>query len=354
MTSRHVQLALHTYSFENHFRYKEGFDAFEFMRQAKHLGVAGVHISMNDENYRWVGGTSRQRLSDVGAAARELGLYLESDTSSTDPDHLTKLMHACRRLGADRLRTYTTYEGLPAAQIEATVRDLRDAAPVAADLGISILLENHEDFTGGEVRQIIESVDHPSVRALFDFGNSMMVLEEPLEAAHAMAPFIEAVHLKDHVLVLPPNGSSSPAVQPIVCGVPIGRGRIDVAGILAYLLRTTSLSRVCIQSVYGFSAPVARNVDQFAKVRERSETFRPVDGPWDESLCLLDHRFLAAVDLERLLNFELAAVAFGVGKLRSMLWDLGFESAQSVNGPCFRPRSSADLANAGSDTINPA
>ncbi len=340
MNTHTVRLGLHSYSFENHFRYKTGFDAFAFIREAERLGLSGVHISMNDERYRWVGGTSPERLRAVGAAARERGMYLESDTSGTEPAHLARMIRACRQLGADRLRTYTTHNGRPRDQVEATIQDLRDAAPVAADLGVSILLENHEDFTGREIRQILEAVDHPSVGALFDFGNSMMVLEDPIEAAKEMAPFVRSVHLKDHVVVVPPRSrSSDPSAEPLICGAPIGRGRIDIGGVLAYLLDNTALDRVCIQSVYGFSAPITRHVERFAEVCGRYPAFVPLEPPWDESICLLDSAELAETDPGRLLSYELGAAALGAGKVREMLSGLGFKPADTRNGAAFvKPR----------------
>ena len=345
MNTHTVRLGLHSYSFENHFRYKTGFDAFAFVREAERLGLSGVHISMNDERYRWVGGTSPERLRAVGAAARERGMYLETDTSGTDPAHLAKMMRACRQLGADRLRTYTTHNGRPKEQVEAATQDLRKAAPVAADLGVSILLENHEDFTGHEIRQILEAVDHPSVGALFDFGNSMMVLEDPLEAAKEMAPFVRSVHLKDHVVVVPPHGrSSNPPAAPLICGVPIGRGRIDIDGVLAYLLENTTLERVCIQSVYGFSAPVARHVERFAEVSGRYPAFVPLEPPWGESIYLLDSAALAETDPSRLFSYELGAVASGTGKVREILSGLGFKPAGTDNGAAFvKPRAKGNV-----------
>lgn len=336
MNKHTVRLGLHSFSFENHFRYKTGFDAFAFIREAERLGLSGVHISMNDERYRWVGGTSPERLRAVGAAARECGMYMETDTSGTDPVHLVKMLRACRLLGADRLRTYTRHKGRPEEQVETAIRDLREAAPVAADLGVSILLENHEDFTGHEIRQILEAVDHPSVGALFDFGNSMMVLEDPLEAAKEMAPFVRSVHLKDHVVVLPPHGrSSNPSAAPLICGAPIGRGRIDIDGVLAYLLENTALNRVCIQSVYGFSAPITRHVERFAEVSGRYPAFVPLEPPWDESICLLDSAALAESDPVRLLSYELSAVASGTGKVREILGRLGFGPADTGNDAAF-------------------
>ncbi len=342
MQARTIRLGLHSFSFDHHFRHAAGFDVFALIDTAVRLGFSGLHISMNDENYRWIGGTESERLRAVGAAVRRHGLYLEIDTSGTEPGHLAKLMRACRALGADRLRTYTRHRGRPREVVAATIGDLRAAAPVAADLGIVILLENHEDFTGREIGEILAAVDHPSVGALYDFGNAMMVMEDPLEAAREMAPFVRSAHLKDHVVVVPPrgdgkdDGGDAPAA-PVVCGAPIGRGRIDIAGILGHLLATSPLEHVCLQNVYGYTAPIARRLDRFDEVRARRSAFAPLDPPFDDAVCLLDPAALAVADLDRLLNYEFAAVALGAGKIREILADLGLTPDGEARGVYANP-----------------
>lgn len=331
-----VRLGLHSFSYEYHFRHDPGFDAFAFVRRAADLGVGGVHISMNGFRFRCVGGTSAERLRAVGAAVRDAGMFLETDTSGTDPGHLADILEACRLLGADRVRTYTRHPGPPETQAEATIRDLRAAAPVAAEKGIMILLENHEDFTGDELRRILEAVDHASVGALYDFGNAMMVMEEPMEAAKAMAPFVRSVHLKDHVVVASddPWAKGSPQA-PFVYAVPIGQGRVDLEGILAYLLDATALERICIENSYGYAAPVRRHAERFPELSERSSTFGPLEGPFDEAVCLLDDRALAEADPARLLNYEDGAVALGVGKVREILGRLGFRAVTNTRGGVY-------------------
>ena len=323
--ARTVRLAVHSFSFEFHRRYGKGFDVFSLIDAAVDLGLSGIHISLNDENYCWIGGATPARLDAVREAIQANGLFVEIDTSGTDPDHLIKLLDAARTLGADRLRTYVTFKGDPEESARATVAGLRAAAAAAADLGIAILLENHEDLTGREIFRILEDVDHPAVGAVYDFGNSMMVLEDPMAAAKAMAPFVRSVHVKDHIVAVEEErsrGAGSP--DAFVCGVPIGRGNIPIAPILGYLLENTKLDRVCLQGVYGYRASFARNAERLAESAARYPAFVPTPLCPDESICLADAETLARIDPDRLLNHELGAVALGVGKLREILADLGF------------------------------
>src|SRR3569833_2522425 len=90
------------------------------------------------------------------------------------------------------------HDETPAETVRQTIADLRQAAPMFHNAGIALLLENHEDFTGAEMAEIMRGVDMAPVGALFDYGNSMMVAEQPETALEAMLPFIRSVHLKDH------------------------------------------------------------------------------------------------------------------------------------------------------------
>jgi len=333
--NRVVRLALHSFSLEQHFLHKPGFDAFAFLAQADAWGMAGVHISMNGYNFRCAGGTDPGRLAAIAQDAAGRGMFVETDTSGTDPDHLAVMARAARQIGADRLRTYTRHKGAPGEVAAATVADLQAAAPRIADEGIVLLLENHEDFTGAEVARIVETVGHPAVAALYDFGNSMNVVEEPMEAARAMLGHVLSVHLKDHVVVTHEGA-------PLVVGVPNGAGHVDIAAILALLIDEGGLERVCVESCYGYTAPLTRNAEKLSAAAD-SRTFAPLDGPFDPAVVLLDADALRRADPDALFNLEQAAVARGIAHVRQVLRDQGFAPVLNGRGGVYR-RGTAELA----------
>ena len=67
------------------------------------------------------------------------------------------------------------------------------------------------------VAKMLGRVDHPRIRALYDYGNSQMVGEEPMDALEAMIEYISSVHVKDHVVLTLNN-------QDVIQGVPMGQG----------------------------------------------------------------------------------------------------------------------------------
>jgi len=74
---------------------------------------------------------------------------------------------------------------------------LGDYAPIALGEGLTIVIENHQDFTSRELVAFCEKYG-PSVRIVYDVGNSFPVAEAPLDFTRVIAPYVAHVHLKDY------------------------------------------------------------------------------------------------------------------------------------------------------------
>ncbi|MEZ5667371.1 MAG: sugar phosphate isomerase/epimerase [Alphaproteobacteria bacterium] len=70
-------------------------------------------------------------------------------------------------------------------------------APVAADAGITLAIENHQDFTSAELVAFCAEAG-PSVGLCFDMGNTFPVAEAPIDFTRAVAPWVRYCHLKDY------------------------------------------------------------------------------------------------------------------------------------------------------------
>jgi sugar phosphate isomerase/epimerase len=294
-----IDLHVHSFGLRFHFKYQPGFDVFRFIEVAAEQGFSGVNISANGPNFRDLGGKSVQHFESVRARLTESGMKAELDTSGTAPSHLIEMLQVAAAVGADQLRTYTRYSGDEEELIERTVRDLVEVAPAAEDLQINILLENHEDFRGSAIAEILGRVDHARIRALFDYGNSQMVGEDPIEALKAMAPFTGAVHMKDHVVV---EHDTTLYVQ----GVVMGSGKLPVSEMTDHLYET-GLRRFCFENVWGYAVPIKVAADNLP----RTEAFS-----LDHDHPFLDANRLAA---EAAVEQEWAAFTEGWRWLRSDL-----------------------------------
>jgi 3-oxoisoapionate decarboxylase len=253
---KQIGLHAHSFSLRYHLRYRDltGYDVFAYIDEMAGLGFTGANVSANGPGLRDLCGTTTAHFASVRAAVIDRGLRLELDTSDTREENMVRMLQVAAACGADTLRTYTKYEAPLVDVMEWTVRDLRAIAPMAADLGVMVVLENHEDFTGPVLAEILGEVDHPSVRALYDYGNSQMVGEDPFDALAAMAPFIARVHAKDHVLLRGPEG-------PVVQGVPFGSGRLPVGETTARLY-AAGVRRFCFENVWAYNAPLRCDADE--------------------------------------------------------------------------------------------
>jgi sugar phosphate isomerase/epimerase len=79
------------------------------------------------------------------------------------------------------------------------VEVLREAAPVAATAGITLLLENHSDFTAAEYESIVEEVGPEAVGVFLDLINPVAALDDPEPVIARLAPLARAGHVKDYV-----------------------------------------------------------------------------------------------------------------------------------------------------------
>jgi sugar phosphate isomerase/epimerase len=74
---------------------------------------------------------------------------------------------------------------------------LAGIAPRAEAAGLSIAIENHQDFTSAELMELCQEAGE-AVGITLDTGNSFPVAEAPLDFARTVAPRVRHVHLKDY------------------------------------------------------------------------------------------------------------------------------------------------------------
>jgi sugar phosphate isomerase/epimerase len=308
-----VDLFLQSYCYRHHYLHQPGYDVFAFLDRAAADGFTGVSINMNGPNYRQLSGTSPEHIRKVRDRLEANKLRCDIETSGTDDAHLTTILKVCEVLGVEQARTYMRHDGTPAETVARTIADLRHAAPMFKKAGIALLLENHEDFTGAELAAIMRGVDSEPVGALFDYGNSMMVAEQPETALEAMLPFIRSVHLKDHACRKHADGTVE------ILGVPIGSGVLPIADLTRRLV-ANGLDRILLSNVWAYRCPVRdwRGGAKWGEGVFRADTpaqspmLRPWDAPaWEKN------------DKPRLLALEEEAIVWAQTWLRKMLKDIG-------------------------------
>lgn len=126
----------------------------------------------------------------------------------------------------DRINTLDAWDE-HTKQCEARLREL---APLAKSLDLTIGVENHLDFSVEELRDLITGVNSPNVGVLFDVGNILGTLDDPTEAADILGPLTVATHYKDFAIEEVARGFR-------FCMVPLGSGSLRLREITQQLLK---------------------------------------------------------------------------------------------------------------------
>ena len=309
-----IETTIHSFSLWHHFAHKPDFDAIAFAELARSMGFQGISLSLNDANYRHLGGREIERMDRLRAFLTTHEISLEVDTSGTTPAHMSEMLNVAHRMGATSLRTYTRHGGEVAYMMRNTADDLAAVTQEAQDLGVIIVLENHEDFTGPELAEIVERVTHPNLKILYDYGNSPMVLEDPIAALEAVLPHVHSIHFKDHVMI-----HLEDAGQLTVAGVPVGDGFLPLTELTRRLLNQ-GLRRFTFENVWAYSAPIQEGRTALDGVNLGEGTFAFLDPPFDPAVVVLQQSEFSP---EKLVELESQALHRGHRAFRQILGNLG-------------------------------
>ena len=308
-----VETTIHSFSLWHHFAYKPGFDAIAFAELARSMGFQGISLSLNNESYRHLGGRDTSRMDRLRAYLTSHGMSLEVDTSDTAPAHMSEMLKVAHRMGATSLRTYTRHGGEVPEMMQNTADDLAAVMRQANDLGVIIVLENHEDFTGPELAEIVERVNHPNLKILYDYGNSQMVLEDPIAALDAVLPHVYSVHFKDHVMI-----RAEDTGQLTVVGVPVGDGFLPLTE-LTHRLLDQGLRRFTFENVWAYSAPIQAGRKALHGVNLGEGAFAYLDPPFDPARVILQQSEFTP---QTLVDLESQALNHGRDGFRQVLKNL--------------------------------
>ncbi|MEP6915916.1 MAG: sugar phosphate isomerase/epimerase family protein [Acidobacteriota bacterium] len=175
-----------------------------FIAIARDLGVRHVEL-----DHRWLTPMRDSELAALGGQLAEFGLtptcsfWLAQQPGETLADgircacalrapvlrlHLTPVIEGARAAWGEQWPAMTTHARAILA---------RDA-PKAADAGVTLAIENHQDLGSEELVAIAEEAGD-NVGVVLDTGNPFAVGEDPVAFTRRAAHRIRHVHLKDYV-----------------------------------------------------------------------------------------------------------------------------------------------------------
>jgi len=226
-----------------------GLAAEEFVELVRSFGGSGCQIDLAQ-----LTSTEPPAIKPVRAALERHGLFVELSVpakSLEEPEAFARAASVARGLGARRLRVALLsgrrYEDFHRMEDWHSFLDRwRKALPRAAgwlekeDLQAGI--ENHKDYLGTELAELLRSIGSAHLGACVDFGNNLALLEDPMATVEALAPFAVTTHLKD-MAVRPYDGGFE------LSEVPLGKGILPLARMVDTLKKARPDVDFCLEMI---------------------------------------------------------------------------------------------------------
>ncbi len=163
-------------------------------------------------------------LKELGQYARQNGLYLEWGGGSHIPrdlatgapiDTAARNLKAAEQAAGLGIKTVRSCSGGlmrwnktgPATEtlLRETARSLSAQRPVFRDRGVTLAIETHFEFTTFELLRLFEMCEAAPGDGLgicLDTMNLLTLLEDPVEAARRILPYVVTTHIKDGGIAL--------------------------------------------------------------------------------------------------------------------------------------------------------
>lgn len=180
-----------------------------FIGVAREIGARCIEL-----DWRWLFPMSDAELRALGDRLADMpricSYWLRQESGET----LTRAIECTSTIGARTLRMHLTpvLEGGRAAlglRWNEMLRHAREVicrdAPRAADAGLIVAIENHQDLASDELVALSEEAGE-NVGITFDTGNPFSVGEDPIGFVERAGHRIRHLHLKDYVSQFTPDG----------------------------------------------------------------------------------------------------------------------------------------------------
>lgn len=208
-------------------------DPARFLEYARLQGARGVQVGM--------GVREPAQAESLRARAEAAGMYLEGIVTlpreAADLERFEAEVRTAKQAGCTVVRTvmlngrrYETFKSLAAFRqfAESSFRSLSLAAPVVARHGVQLAVENHKDWRSDELIAILKRIGNDHVGVCLDTGNSIALVEDPMDVVEALAPWSFTTHFKD-------MGLEEFRAGFLLAEVPLGRGIIELPRVVQCL-----------------------------------------------------------------------------------------------------------------------
>jgi sugar phosphate isomerase/epimerase len=209
-------------------------DPLKFLEHCHGVGAGGMQVDLGirDDAYT-------RKLRDK---AQAYDMFIEGSASlprdRSAVDRFANALRTAKRAGVRVVRIaiggrrYEQFDRLEQFQAfaERSFKSLQLAESVAARHQLRLAVENHKDWRIDQMLDMLKRLSSEYMGVCVDTGNSIALLENPLEVVQAYAPWAHSVHLKDMALCEYPEGF-------LLADVVIGQGILDLPRMVEILRR---------------------------------------------------------------------------------------------------------------------
>jgi len=222
-------------------------DPLNFLEYCHKVGAGGVQLGIGRRDAEYVR-KLRQRLEATG-------MYLEGSIAlprdKEDVDRFAAEVRTAKECGVTVLRcamlSGRRYETFATAEAfrEFAARSWQGlvlAEPVVARADVRLAVENHKDWLIFELLDMVKRISSKHVGVTVDTGNSIALLEDPMEVVDAYAPWAMSSHIKDMGVQEYEDGF-------LLSEVPLGEGFLDMKRIVATLRKARPEIRLNLEMI---------------------------------------------------------------------------------------------------------
>jgi sugar phosphate isomerase/epimerase len=223
----------------------EPMSATHFLRKAAELNLDGVFFCdpRHFESLEYAAATALREKAEL------LGLQVEIGMTGTNPEVLQDLVRTAHVLGSPTVRASVDRPRARSAEgmrqvLTAVMGELQEVAPLCERYGLALALENTPHLTAEELLSLLEMAGGDWLRVCFDTGNPLVTLEDPVESAAALAPFLVSAHLKDYQVAAGRDGFA-------LLGCALGEGVVDLVSIVDLLSARAPAANLYVETAAG-------------------------------------------------------------------------------------------------------
>ena len=204
-------------------------DPLSFLQHCRDIGAGGMQCGLGSRDEAYCG--------QLRSFAETHGLFIEGSVSlprdASDVERFEAQVRTAKRAGASVIRVaiggrrYEQFDTLEQFRrfAERSWKSMQLAEPIMARHRVHLAIENHKDFRAPEMLDMLRRLDSEYVGVCLDTGNSIALLEDPMEVVRTWAPWARSAHLKDMALCEYDQGF-------LLADVPLGEGLLDLPAVV--------------------------------------------------------------------------------------------------------------------------